>query len=140
MPPWLNELTEDHARLRALASRLQPRRAETDQPPSAILLELLLFLDQHSGREEATLFQALSPILPAGRGPLAVARAEHVALGAVGSRLRLAIGIPSGHPDYPVASRTVRHDLPLLLKLLERHLWAEEASLFPLAERLPAGS
>ncbi len=140
MPPWLHELTMDHARLRALASRLQPHRVETDQPPGAILLELLLFLDQHSQREEETLFRALSPILPTGRGPLAVARAEHAALDAVGGRLRLAIGVRLDHPEYPVASRTVRHDLPRLLWLLERHLCAEETSLFPLAERLPAGS
>lgn len=136
MPPWLDQLVLDHARLRALASRFEGGRPSAAAPLLQDLSELLLFLDQHSKREEDTLFRALASALPTGRGPLAVAKAEHVALDAVCDRLRLAMLVPPDQDGQAVASRTVRYDLPRLLNLLERHLAAEELGLFPLAEQL----
>ncbi len=137
MPPWFERLVSDHAKLRSLAAGLAKAQPTAARPGHEQLQDLLLFLDQHSKREEDTLFRALAPTLPTGRGPLAVARAEHVALDAVCDRLRLAMAVPADHSDHALAAQTVRHDLPLLLNLLERHLAAEEKGLFPLAAHLP---
>lgn len=138
MPSWLSELADDHLQLRL---RLDVLDATADlSSPAALghLTALLTFLAQHSRQEEATLFRALAASQPRGHGPLVVAEAEHVALDAVSGRLALATrSLQERSGRSAVARLTLRRDLPLMARLLRRHLAHEEATLFPLAENLP---